>query len=145
MNGKLKDGAVDVTLKSPRQLMRRNTGECFVELTFIGSKGGHYKAKWEVHRAYDKADGRLQGKTWTLTNEDTGHKYVGDDEITPVIAEIVGLSFEQFCRTTLLAQGEFTRFLNSGDDEKAGIMEKITGTNIYKKIGAKIYEIRSGR
>ena len=39
----------------------------------------------------------------------------------------------------MLAQGEFTRFLNSKDDEKAEILEKITGVDIYSKIGAKIY------
>ena len=41
----------------------------------------------------------------------------------------------------MLAQGEFTRFLNSKDDEKAEILEKITGVDVYSKIGAKIYEL----
>lgn len=144
MDGKLKDGNIDVTLKDPRQLMRRNTGECFVELTFTtfkDNKNVHYKAKWELHRAFDKPDGRLHNKIWTLENEDTGYKFTGDKEIVPEITKAVDLTFEQFCRTTLLAHGEFTRFLNSSDDDKAGILEKITGTDIYKKIGKKIYEI----
>lgn len=144
MDGKLKDGNIDVTLKDPRQLMRRNAGECFVELTFTtfkDNKNVHYKAKWELHRAFDKPDGRLHNKIWTLENEDTGYKFTGDKEIVPEITKAVGLTFEQFCRTTLLAQGEFTRFLNSSDDEKAGILEKITGTGIYKKIGSKIYDV----
>lgn len=50
------------------------------------------------------------------------------------------MDFKQFCRTTLLAQGEFTRFLNSKDDEKAEILEKITGVDAYSRIGAKIFE-----
>ena len=35
----------------PRQLMRRNTGEAFVSLTFTGSNDVHYEAKWSVARA----------------------------------------------------------------------------------------------
>ena len=45
----------------------------------------------------------------------------------------------------MLAQGEFTRFLNSRDDEKAEILEKITGVDVYSKIGAKVFEITSGK
>jgi exonuclease SbcC len=41
----------------------------------------------------------------------------------------------------MLAQGEFTRFLNSKDEEKAAILEKITGVDIYSKIGKKVYDI----
>ena len=44
-------------------------------------------------------------------------------------------------RTTLLAQGEFTKFLNSKDDEKAAILEKITGVDIYAKVGKKGFEV----
>ena len=39
----------------------------------------------------------------------------------------------------MLAQGEFTRFLNSKDNEKAEILEMITGADIYTKIGAAIF------
>ena len=41
----------------------------------------------------------------------------------------------------MLSQGEFTRFLNSKDNEKAEILEKLTGVDIYSRIGKKIYEI----
>ena len=41
----------------------------------------------------------------------------------------------------MLAQGEFTRFLNSKDNEKAEILEKITGVDVYSKIGAKVFEV----
>ena len=43
----------------------------------------------------------------------------------------------------MLAQGEFTKFLNSKDDEKAAILEKITGVDIYAKVGKKIFEVTS--
>lgn len=144
MQGKIKIGEEKtMAVDDPRNLLRRNTGYGFAELAFTDSKGVHYEARWEVQRARKKADGAIQPKAWTLTNIDTGHKYVGDKEVVPVIAESVGLSFDQFCRTTMLAQGEFTRFLNSSDPDKAGILEKITDIDIYKRISKKIYEITS--
>ena len=141
MQGDTKDGDVDVTMKDPRQLMRRNTGEAYVKLTFTGSNGGHYEATWSITRAYKKATGNLQNKSWQLKNLDSDYTYTKDKEISAEIQTAIGLDFSQFCRTTLLAQGEFTRFLNSKDDEKAAILEKITGVDIYSKIGMKVFEV----
>ena len=141
MQGDTKDGNTDITTKDPRQLMRRNTGEAFVSLTFTGSNGIHYEATWSIARAYKKATGTLQNKSWQLKNIDTGFTYTKDKDISAEIQVAIGLDFSQFCRTTLLAQGEFTRFLNSKDDEKAEILEKITGVDIYSKIGKKVFEV----
>ncbi|MBQ3930462.1 MAG: hypothetical protein II708_05885 [Paludibacteraceae bacterium] len=143
MDGGTKDGKEDVTLKDPRQLMRRNTGEASATLTFVGRDDVHYEAQWYVKRAHKKVTGSLQSKEWTLKNIDDGKTLNKDKEVSAKIKEAIGLDFNQFCRTTMLAQGEFTRFLNSNDNDKADILEKITGVDIYRKIGAKIYEVTS--
>ncbi|MBQ0081599.1 MAG: AAA family ATPase [Alistipes sp.] len=143
MQGATQDGERSININDPRQLMRRNTGEAFVKLTFTGSNSIHYEASWSVARARQKPTGNIQPKSWQLKNLDTGHTFGKDDEIKAEIAAAIGLDFRQFCRTTLLAQGEFTRFLNSQDAEKAAILEKITGVDIYSKIGAKVHEITS--
>lgn len=52
--------------------------------------------------------------------------------------EVTGLQYEQFCRTVMLAQGEFTKFLKSKKEEKSEILEKLTGTEIYSRLGMKI-------
>lgn len=140
MQGEMRDNEKDIKIKDPVQLMRRNTGEAFVRLTFIGSNGVHYEAQWSVARARNKVTGKIQNKKWALRNLDTDLTYAKDKEIREEIALAIGLDFKQFCRTTLLAQGEFTRFLNSKDDEKAEILEKITGVDAYSRIGAKIFE-----
>ena len=140
MQGDTPDGEKPVKIDDPRQLMRRNTGEAFVTLTFIGSNGNSYKATWSVARARNKATGNLKSKEWQLRNIDTNLCLTREKEIRDEIYTAIGLDFKQFCRTTLLAQGEFTRFLNSKDDEKAEILEKITGVSIYTQIGAKVYE-----
>lgn len=140
MQGEMRDNEKDIKIKDPVQLMRRNTGEAFVRLTFIGSNDVHYEAQWSVARARNKVTGKIQNKKWALRNLDTDFTYAKDKEIREEIALAIGLDFKQFCRTTLLAQGEFTRFLNSKDDEKAEILEKITGVDAYSRIGAKIFE-----
>lgn len=140
MQGEMRDNEKDIKIKDPVQLMRRNTGEAFVRLTFIGSNDVHYEAQWSVTRARNKVTGKIQNKKWALRNLDTDFTYAKDKEIREEIALAIGLDFKQFCRTTLLAQGEFTRFLNSKDDEKAEILEKITGVDAYSRIGAKIFE-----
>lgn len=122
-----------------RQLLRRNTGKGGVELTFEGNDGKHYRATWSVHRAHGKTDGNLSNLKRTLECE--GTTYVKGTEINAAIKEAVGLNFDEFCRTTLLAQGRFTEFLKSDDGNRSAILEKLTGTEVYSRIGQKIYEI----
>ncbi len=56
------------------------------------------------------------------------------------VAEVTGLDYQQFTRSILLAQGEFGTFLEAKADERAPILEKITGTGIYGKISSKVHE-----
>ena len=143
MEGNTRDEERDITIKDPRQLMRRSTGEASVTLTFTGSNGVRYEATWAVTRARKRANGNLQPKTWQLKNLDQDYIFSKDAEIVAEIKAAIGLDFNQFCRTTLLAQGEFTRFLNSSDADKAEILEKITGMDIYSKVGSKIFAVTS--
>lgn len=143
MQGASNDTGKDIKINDPRQLMRRNTGEAFCSLSFTGSNGVAYEATWSVARARKKSEGKLQSKNWQLKNLDTGLTLTKDAEIQKEIASAISLDFNQFCRTTLLAQGDFTKFLNSQDKEKAEILEKITGVDVYSKIGRKVFEITS--
>jgi DNA repair exonuclease SbcCD ATPase subunit len=56
------------------------------------------------------------------------------------IERLVGLNFEQFTRSVLLAQGDFTAFMKANKDEKSSLLEKLTGTHIYSEISKKIFE-----
>lgn len=139
MEGDTKDGEQEMKINNPLNLMRRGAVDAKVTLTFTGTNRIRYRAIWETKRAHNKTSGRIQPKDWSLENLDTGHKLSKSNEIEHEIRQAVGLEFEQFCRTSMLAQGEFTKFLNSKDNEKAEILEKITGVDIYSKIGKKIY------
>lgn len=150
MDGEWKENDADVMdITDTMQLMRKNTTEAFARLSFLGSDGNEYEAEWHVERKKKKLN-----RTWSLKNlthpeatPDVGNgggntKGNGKDKaVAEAIQTAVGLTFDQFCRTTMLAQGEFTRFLKSGNTEKAAILEKITNTEQYAKIGAKVYEL----
>lgn len=128
-----------VAINDKRQLMRRNTGEAWVELDFIGTNEIPYTARWYVSCARKKANATIQDVKWTWENRRTQTTYSKRLEINTEQATAIGLTFEQFCRTTLLAQGDFTKFLQSQSKEKSEILEKLTGTEIYSALGEKIY------
>ena len=131
----------DILINDNRQLMRRNTCEAWTELDFVGTNDTPYTARWYVARARKKADGALQDVKWTLENRKTHLQLTKKTEIPNEIQAAIGLTFEQFCRTTLLAQGDFTKFLQSKESEKSDILEKLTGTGIYSQIGSRIYAV----
>lgn len=123
-----------ITLSSPVQYLRKGSWEASVKLTFEAG-GIDWEASWSIHRANRKTDGRFQGIQWEVTDTASGISSKGSE-----IEKLISLSFDEFKRTTMLAQGEFTAFLKSRDDEKSAILEKITGTGIYKDIGRRISE-----
>lgn len=134
-----------VKIKNSRNLMRRGSVESSVSLTFTANDGNDYMAYWYCYRAHKKIDGSIQTAQRTITKLKDDKVIATGNQLDSKIIELIGLNFEQFLRTVMLSQGEFTRFLNSQDNEKAEILEKLTGVEIYSKIGKKIYEIRKDK
>ena len=134
----------DININDPKQLLRRGCGKGMVELHFDNDQGRSYAAIWYVHRANCKPDGALQSVERTLKTIDGLEPSVnisGINAVNKEVAELVGLSMNQFFRTVVLAQGKFAEFLNSDDTEKADLLEKMTGTEMYARVGAKIYAV----
>ena len=126
-----------IQVSDPRQYLRRGSLEGFVELTFVGNAGEDCTAR--IVFSIVKASNNLKKAEWSLEVDHT--LITSDKDIKAKIVEVVGFDFEQFCRTTMLAQGEFTRFLKSGETEKSDILEKLTGTEIYSEIGKRIFKV----
>ncbi len=126
-------------LSDTRQLVRRGAASASVSLSFTGNNGLPYRASWDVRRK--KRLGTLDKVVHTLTDLTTKHTLRLRDEVSKAIesAEIVGLDYPRFCRTTLLAQGEFSRFLAADNATKAQILEKLTGIDRYAAVGNAIY------
>ena len=137
----------EITGVDPRSLMRMNTGEAYSKVYFTGNDGKEYCATWSVVRGTRKnPKSGMSSNVWSVENLTDNIVVSGDKretyhEVRAVINAAVGLDYEQFCRTTMLAQGEFTQFLKSDEKGKADILEKISGSEIYSKIGAEIYRL----
>ena len=135
----------NLTGKDPRNIMRSNTGFAYVKLLFTGNDGRDYLAEWSVQRGARKdPEQNMNNAVWSVTEMASGTRKEGDKrdaytEVGEAIYAAVGLDFNQFCRTTMLAQGEFTEFLKSDEETKAAILEKISGSGVYRKIGKEIY------
>ena len=130
-----------ISLDDVRQIMRRGTGECYAAVVFTTPDGTDYEARWTARKARNRVDGRLQGVSPSLTNLKTGISVT--KSVAKEVEQLIHLNYEQFCRTSMLAQGEFTKFLQSNSSEKSQILEKLTGTEIYSAISRKIAEMAS--
>lgn len=125
----------------PRKILRDGSGEGYAKVDFVGIDGIPYQAGWTIRRARGKASGRLQKAEMQLTNLRTGQVLPGKKmEILAEIEKCVGLNFEQFTRSVLLAQGDFTAFLKAGKDEQSSLLEKLTGMQVYSEISKQIFE-----
>lgn len=129
----------DITATS-NEIMTRQTGECFAEVTF-STQHGSYRAHWSQHRARKLADGKLQAARHEIVDAATGK--IIDSKFGTVdkrIVEITGMDFGRFTQSMLLAQGGFAAFLRASADDRAPILEKITGTAIYSAISISVHE-----
>ncbi len=124
-----------------RFLLRRGCAEGYAEVDFQALSGEPYRVRWVVRRARDRADGALQEAEVRLYNLKTGREEGGKrTELWNRIAQLVGLSFAQFTRSVLLAQGDFAAFLKATQSEKAEILEKLTGTEVFGRISSALFQ-----
>lgn len=130
-----------INQKDSRTILRRGTGEGYAEVDFLSLSGEKYRATWMVKRARTKFDGSMQNSELRLINLSSGSEIAGrKSELLPEITKLIGLNFDQFTRAVLLAQGDFATFLKAKTQEKAELLEKLTGTDIYSRISVSIYE-----
>lgn len=130
-----------ITQKDSRNILRRGTSEGFAEVEFLALNGDRYRSRWTVRRARGKVDGALQPTSIKLENLADKSDVQGTKvDLLKRIAELIGLTFDQFTRAVLLAQGDFANFLKAKSNEKAELLEKLTGTDIYSKISVSIYQ-----
>lgn len=141
-NVKLRDVNEEVLPQSdPRFLLRRGTASGYAEVDFLALNGHRYRSRWSVGRARDKENGRLQSPRVTLYNIDKEEEEQGTrSELQARVVELIGLTFEQFTRSVLLAQNDFSTFLKAEQGEKASLLEKLTGTELYSAISRTIFE-----
>ena len=124
----IKAGLVDVVSFGANEALSRVTFENDEQI---------YEAHWSL-RLISK-----NGKTLTNPKEEVRFKNISQEkilaekktEVQKAIEEAIQLTYNQFLRSAMLAQGEFAAFLTANTKDKGSLLEQITGEEIYKKIG----------
>ncbi len=128
--------------KSSNEIMARHAGDCFAEVTFATASGA-YRCHWSQHRSRHKRGGELQAQKHEISDAASGA--VIQTKLQETLQEVearTGMDFDRFTRSMLLAQGAFAKFLLADADERAPVLEQITGTELYSTISMKVHERR---
>lgn len=123
---------------NPEHVMSRHCGQCSAEVEFE-VPSGVFRAVWERRRARNKADGKLQQPTRYIYDSVGQPLAQQIREAEVIIENLLGLNYDRFLRSALLAQGEFARFLKAKEDERAELLESLTGTGIYSRLGQRAH------
>jgi exonuclease SbcC len=133
-----KTARIEKITGSSNEIMNRDSSSCYSEVMFTTSNK-EYSALFSQRKARNKKDGNLTMYKRELRNYSDNKIIATNKTFEAELMELINLTFDQFSRSVLLAQGDFNKFLIAKDDEKAKILEQITGTEIYSQIGMKIY------
>ena len=132
---------LDAIVGDSNEVMTYGTKNCYAKVTFE-CRGSVYSACWKQHRA--PKTNKLQKYTWVLVNETTGSteaSFSKQSEIEATMTSVIGLDFDQFTKSMMLAQGEFNKFLKCKENERAAILEKLTGDIVYRKIAVAVHDL----
>ena len=124
---------------NPADMMSRFCGECRAEVEFEVASG-RYRAEWQLRRARGKPEGAVQPARRFIYDADGQALTQHLRDAEALIEQLVGLDYARFLRSVLLAQGEFARFLRADPDERAGLLESLTGTEIYGQLSILAHE-----
>ncbi|MBR4530784.1 AAA family ATPase [bacterium] len=127
--------------KTVNEVMTRETASCYSRITYQ-TENGTYVSEWSQHRARNNASGTLQDPEFSIKkNCETIYSGKASSKALEIAtSDIVKLDFNQFCRSVMLAQGEFNKFLDCGEKERAEILEKLNRSERYRDIAVKIAE-----
>ena len=135
----------------PRNMLHWGARTCEAKVIFQGKDSRIYQATWSTSFAQtnygdcyntlyvQKEDGSFDSVHPVATIKNA-HKLIGNKKKTQMqkIVDVVGLEYEEFTRSIMLAQNDFASFLKSSDKDKALTLEKITGTQIYTRVAQRI-------
>ncbi|MCY4402809.1 MAG: AAA family ATPase [Candidatus Poribacteria bacterium] len=123
--------------RNPKNLISHGEKECSAEVHFLANET-RYIAVWEgKKKGSPKGSLKIVDSNELITEKLSNKgKAMGDSEstVSDEITSILGLDFEAFTRSVMLAQGEFAAFLKSLPEDRREILEATAGIHIYDKL-----------
>ena len=137
ITGQSPDTDIELRGSDTRNALRRGEtdGMCCVEFS---TAEGVFRATWQLRI---KRTGRYARPEQTLEQIAPNHRTINPQDFAGEVKRIVGLDYEQFTRTVILAQNSFANFLRAHQNDKSALLEKITGTEIYALISKEVYRL----
>lgn len=119
-----------------RNILTRGKKEGYSKLTFLANNGSIYRAEWHVRFQRVRYE---NAKTALYKIARNGEEITEEAADWNELPNIIGLDYDQFLRTVLIAQGSFANFLTAKENERYELLEKLIGceetyTNISTEI-----------
>lgn len=125
-------------LEKNGSILTRGTQEASSEVEYE-VKGKIYISKWMIRT---NRNGKLVGPKMEVALKE--NKEIIEGNSNPKVIEFnesnIGLSYDQFIKSILLSQGAFDKFLKADKKDRGLLLEKITGVDIFRKIGSASFE-----
>ena len=123
--------------QNPNHLISHGEKEGFAEVTFIAN-GIRYLGTWSAKQKGSPKVALFYADDDKLITDklSTRGKSLGSSEktVSEEVEAILGLDFDAFRRSVMLAQGEFAAFLKASDEERRTILEATAGIGIYDEL-----------
>ncbi|SDL34118.1 exonuclease SbcC [Salinimicrobium catena] len=118
-------------------ILTRNQKEAFAQVTYE-SGSGVFASLWSIST---NSNNNLRDYEMQIFDLATGKALdLKKSDVPAKNEELIGLNYNQFIKSVLLAQGEFAQFLRAKKDERGELLEKITGTGIYRQVGIRAFQ-----
>lgn len=127
--------------KNGQALSSHGANESWAEVVYeVGA--GRFMARWSMRWTFGKVGGtaKVTMQVVPVPQKDGDWQTQKINESIAKNEELTGMSYEQFTRSVLLAQGGFAEFLKARDDDRADLLERMTGTGIYKELSKQAHE-----
>ena len=123
--------------QNPSHLISHGETDSHAEVHFVANRV-RYLAEWSIGRGNSpKGQLRSAENSELITDRLSSQgKSLGSSEntISDEIQAILGLDFDAFKRSVMLAQGEFAAFLKAKDEERRTILEATASVDIYDRL-----------
>lgn len=110
-------------------ILTKGKNEALASVTY-SCKKGVFQSVWSVRVA---RTGTLQDYEMFLYDEENNVLNHKKSEVPSLNQDFIGLNYEQFVKSVMLAQGDFAKFLKVDKNERSALLEQITGTDIYRR------------